>query len=130
VTARGWYGEPERVVEITSATAVWYHSGMPARPIRWVLVRDPQGECDSQAWLCTDVTVDSIQILAWCVRRWRLAGTWPETRAHLGLEPQRQWHARAIVRTTPARLGRCSLVTLRAGQLAPDHVLPVRPAAW
>jgi hypothetical protein len=45
VTVRGWYGEVERAVEITSATAVWYHSGMPppahplgagARPSRGV----------------------------------------------------------------------------------------------
>jgi hypothetical protein len=49
VTVRGWYGEPERVVEITSATAVWYHSGMPPLPIRRVLVRDPHGEFDPQS---------------------------------------------------------------------------------
>jgi hypothetical protein len=49
VTVRGWYGKPERVVEITSATAVWYHSGMPPLPIRWVLVRDPHGEFDPQS---------------------------------------------------------------------------------
>src|SRR6266540_592442 len=27
-TVRGWYGERERVVQVVSATAVWYHSGM------------------------------------------------------------------------------------------------------
>jgi hypothetical protein len=42
VTVRGWYGEMERVVELVSAAAVWYHSGMAPLPIRWVLVRDPQ----------------------------------------------------------------------------------------
>jgi hypothetical protein len=130
VTVRGWYGEPERVVERTSATAVWYHSGMPPLPIRWVLVRDPHGEFDPQALLCTDVTVDPVQILAWCVLRWRLEVTWQETRAHLGMETQRQWNARAIVRTTPALLGRFSIVTLMAGQLAQEHVLPGRQAAW
>jgi hypothetical protein len=41
-TVRGWYGARERVVQLVSATAVWYHSGMPALPIRWVLVRDPK----------------------------------------------------------------------------------------
>ena len=39
-----WYGEGRREVEITSATAVWYHSGMPPLPIRWVLIRDPKGK--------------------------------------------------------------------------------------
>jgi hypothetical protein len=51
-------------------------------PIRWLLVRDPHGEFDSQAVLCTDVTVDPIQILEWFVLRWRLAVTWQEARAH------------------------------------------------
>jgi hypothetical protein len=130
VTVRGWYGEPERVVEITSATAVWYHSGMPPLPIRWVLVRDPQGEFDPQALLCTDLTVDPVQILEWFVLRWRLEVTWQEARAHVGLETQRQWNAKAISRTTPALLGLFSMVTLMAGQLAPEHVLPVRQAVW
>jgi DDE superfamily endonuclease len=38
VTVRGWYGEVERVVELVSATAVWYHSGMPPLPIRYTFL--------------------------------------------------------------------------------------------
>ena len=37
----------------TTGTAVWYHTGLPAVPLRWVLVRDPQGTFDAQAFLCT-----------------------------------------------------------------------------
>jgi hypothetical protein len=37
--------------------------------MRWVLVRDPYGEFQPRALLCTDLTVDAIQILEWCVRR-------------------------------------------------------------
>lgn len=128
VTVRGWYGERE--VEITSATAVWYHSGMPPLPLRWVLVRDPQGEFAPQALLCTDLTGDPVQILEWFVLRWRLEVTWQKARAQVGLETQRQWNAKAIARTTPALLGLFSMVTLMAGQLAQEHVLPVRQAGW
>ncbi len=39
----GWYGGGERVVEITAQTALWYQSGKPPVPLRWVLLRDPQG---------------------------------------------------------------------------------------
>jgi hypothetical protein len=130
VTVRGWYSEGEREVEITSATGVWYHSGMPPLPIRWVLVRDPQGTFEPQALLCTDLTVDPVQILEWFVLRWRLEVTWQEARAHLGMETQRQWNARAIARTTPALLGLFSLITLWASQLAQEHALPVRQAVW
>ena len=43
VVVPGWYGEGERVIELCTATAVWRHSGLPSVPIRWVLLRDPQG---------------------------------------------------------------------------------------
>jgi hypothetical protein len=114
-TVRGWYGERERVVQVVSATTVWYHLGMPPLPIRWVLVRHPHGEFAAQALLCTDPTVDPVQILEWFVLRWRLEVTWQEARAHLGMETPRQWNALAIVRTTPALLGLFSIVTLWAG---------------
>jgi hypothetical protein len=37
----GWYGEGDRVIEICTQTAVWYHTGLPPVPIHWVLIRDP-----------------------------------------------------------------------------------------
>src|SRR5262249_35964796 len=45
----GWYGGGERVVEITAQSAVWYHSGKPPVPLRWVLIRDPRGAFEMQA---------------------------------------------------------------------------------
>jgi hypothetical protein len=39
VVVANWYGGGERTVEVTSATAVWYHTGLPPVPLRWVLVR-------------------------------------------------------------------------------------------
>ena len=47
-----WYGREQRTVEVFSATAVWYSSGLPVVPLRWVLIRDPEGEFDTQALLC------------------------------------------------------------------------------
>jgi hypothetical protein len=38
-----WYGSQERMVEIASQTAVWYSTGLFAVPVRWVLIRDPEG---------------------------------------------------------------------------------------
>jgi hypothetical protein len=69
LTVNGWYGGGERVVELVTGTAVWYHTGMPPVPIRWVLVRDPEGKFDSQALLCTNQTMTPVQILEWFVRR-------------------------------------------------------------
>jgi hypothetical protein len=130
ITVPHWYGEPERVVEIASDTAVWYHTGLPPVPLRWVLVRDPLGKFAPQALLCTDLAVAPAQILAWFVMRWQLGVTLQEARAHLGLETQRQWSDLAIARTTPALLGLFSVVTLLAHKLGAETGLPVRQASW
>lgn len=130
VTVKGWYSEGERVVEVVTGTAVWYHTGMPPVAIRWVLVRDPEGKFDAQALLCTNPAIAPVQILEWFVRRWQIEVTFQEVRAHLGVETQRQWSDKAIARTTPALLGLFSLVTLLAHQKLGQQQFPVRQAAW
>ena len=100
-----WYDGTTRAVELTSQTAVWYHSGKPPVLIRWVLIRDPQGAFATQALLCTDPAADPTQILEWFVLRWQLEVTFQEVRTHLGVETQRQWSDLAIARTTPILLG-------------------------
>ncbi len=125
-----WYGGVERPVEIATGTALWYHGGMPTVPLRWVLIRDPQGQFDPQALLCTDQDILPPQIVEWFVLRWQLEVTFHEARTHLGVETQRQWSDLAIARTTPALLGLFSLVTLVARQLLDEGVLPTRRTAW
>jgi hypothetical protein len=125
-----WYGGTARAIEVATATAVWYHGGLPPVALRWVLVRDPTGDFEPQALLCTDPTVSAQQIVEWFVLRWQLEVTFHEARAHLGVETQRQWADRAIQRTTPALLGLVSLVTLLAHELLRGQALPVRQAAW
>lgn len=113
-TVAHWYGERERPIQVLTDTAVWYHTGLPPLPIRWVLIRDPVGKFATQAVLCTDVAADPLQIVSWFILRWQLEVTFREVRAHLGVETQRQWSDRAIARTTPALLGLFSLLTLLA----------------
>jgi hypothetical protein len=129
-TVEDWYGGGERTVEVASATAVWYSTGLPAVPIRWVLVRDPRGEFTTQALLCTDLGADPEQVLGWFVLRWQMETTLQEARRHLGMETQRQWSELAIRRTTPALLGLFSLVTLFANQRMARRTEAVRRAAW
>lgn len=130
VTVKGWYEEGERTVEVMSGTCVWYHTGLPAVPIRWVLIRDPEGEFDTQALLSTKLDATPQQILEWFVRRWQMEVTFEEARAHLGMETQRQWSAKAIARTTPCLLGLYSLITLLAGSLCEQQKLTIRRDAW
>jgi hypothetical protein len=127
-----WYGGQTRMLEYVSGTSVWYSSGLPPAPIRWVLVRDPSGVRDPQAFLCTDLDLDPVAILSRFVFRWRIETTFQEVREHLGVETQRQWSDLAILRTTPALLGLYSLVALWAHGLMGVPTIAVRShqTAW
>ena len=96
-----WYGDKkEKELEILTGTALWHRTGKP-KPIRWVLVRDPQGQRDPQAFFSTDTAMAAERILAIYVRRWQIEVTFQEARARLGVETQRQWSDLAIERTPP-----------------------------
>jgi DDE superfamily endonuclease len=126
----GWYGEGDRIIEICSRTAVWYHTGLPPVPLRWVLIRDPQQRFDPQALLCTDLTQSPLTIVSWFVRRWQVEVTFQEVRKNLGVETQRQWTQQAIARATPCLLALFSLVTLLADRLVRQGTLPLPQDAW
>ena len=125
-----WYGEVRRTIEIASATAVWYHKGMPAVPIRWVVIRDPKGKFKPHALLCTQLAAQPERIVEWFIQRWKVEVTFREVRTHLGVETQRQWSDQAIARTTPLLLGLFSLITLFAHHSTLRGKLPIRQAAW
>lgn len=130
LTVQEWYGEKKRKIEIASDTAVWFHVGKPALPIRWVIVRDPKKSFKTQALLCTDLSISAEKIVQWFPRRWQVEVTFHETRTHLGVETQRQWADLSILRITPALLGLFSLVTLLANVHAKKDNLPVQQTAW
>lgn len=129
LTIENWYGNQPRTVEILSHTALWYHTGLPAVPIRWVLVRDPDGKFKPQAFLCTNLATTPSQILTWFRLRWQVEVTFAEVRAHLGVETQRQWSDKAIARTTPALFGLFSMVVLFAHELLPQQQWQLRQSA-
>ncbi len=93
------------MVEIVSDTAVWHSTGLPAVPLRWVLIRDPQGEFRTQALLCTNLAANPGRIIGWFVRRWQMETTFQEVRQRLGFETQRHWSEMAIQRTAPRAVG-------------------------
>jgi hypothetical protein len=130
ITVANWYGSKKRTVEVVSGTAVWHSTGLPAVPLRWVLIRDPQKEFETQALLCTDLEAEPERIISWFVRRWQMEATFQEVRQRLGFETQRHWSDLAIRRTAPALLGLFSLVTLFAHQRTAPSTAVVRRTAW
>jgi hypothetical protein len=130
MTPAHWYGEGERAVEVVSQTAVWYSTGLPAVPVRWVLIRDPREEFKTQALLCTDLEAKPEQIILWFVRRWQMESTFQEVRQRLGFETQRHWSELATPRTAPILLALSSMVTLFAHQYMSKNANAVRGTAW
>src|SRR5215208_2262442 len=130
ITVSNWYGKEKRTVEVASATAVWYSTGLPAVPLRWVLIRDPKEEFSTQALLCTVLEMEPARIISWFVRRWQIEVTFQEVRQRLGFETQRQWSELAIRRTAPALLGLFSLVALIAHRQRGQIPNAVRRVAW
>jgi hypothetical protein len=130
ITVADWYGREKRTVEVVSGTAVWHSTGLPAVPLRWVLIRDPREELETQALLCTDLDVEPERIISWFARRWQMETTFQEVRQRLGFETQRQWSELAIRRTAPALLGLFSLVTLLAHQHMAKGADSARQTAW
>jgi DDE superfamily endonuclease len=125
----GWYGRGERMVEIVSGTALWHHPGRLV-PIRYVLVRDVANELRPQAFLCTDLDAQPVDILRWFVRRWSIEVTFAEVRRHLGVETQRQWSDPATARTTPVLFGLFSLIAIWAHDLYARTTPRPHGAVW
>jgi hypothetical protein len=125
-----WYGKGERSLDLCTGTALWYHAGLAPLPLRWVLTRDPQGTHPARAFFSLNQSQLPQQIVAEFMKRWSLEATYEESRAHLGMETQRQWSDPAIERTTPLLFGLYSLVALFAQALAPSGQLHARPSAW
>lgn len=125
-----WYDGSEQDLEVASGTAVWYRIGLPVLPVRWVITRDPAGQREPRAYFCTDQNFSAVEVVSRFIRRWTIEVTFEESRAHLGVETQRQWSDLAIERSTPCLLGMFSLVALFGKALHPDGKVPVQCTAW
>ena len=129
-TEVAWYEGTRKHVRLLSEVCLWHTPGKDPVRIRWVLVVDPTGATQPQAFFSTDVELAPERIVELFVLRWNVEVTFEEVRRHLGVETQRQWSDRAIARTTPVLLGLFSLICLMAMRLLESGALPVRRAAW
>ncbi len=125
-----WYDGTERSMEVASGMGVWYRIGLSVLPLRWVLTRDPDGKLEPKSYFCTDQSQSPVEVLGSFIKRWTIEVTFEESRAHLGVETQRQWSDLAIERSTPCLLGMFSLVALFGKALHPDGKVPVQRTAW
>ena len=107
-----WYGATRKTVRVCSRTGLWYRCGSQATPVRWVVVRDPEGRRADEVFFTTEVALTPQQIVETFVRRWGLETTFQEARRHLGLETLRNRCSLAIRRSVPLLLATYSLVVV------------------
>jgi hypothetical protein len=81
-------------------TALWY-AALREQPVRIVVVRDPGGRRQDEAFFCTDLTVNAAFILEGYARRWTLEVTYHDTKQWLGVEDPQNQTSHAVLRTAP-----------------------------
>ena len=124
------YGGKKRMARVLSSTCMWGSDGAVPIPIRWALVVDPTEKLDPLPLMSTDPLMTPERMIELFIDRWGLEVTFEETREHLGVETQRQWSDRAIVRTTPILMGLYSCVCLMVNKLRQEESLKANATAW
>jgi DDE superfamily endonuclease len=108
------YGQPVQP-QVRTFCALWY-AALRDQPLRIVVVRDPAGRRQLDAFFCTDASADAGFILMAYARRWALEVTFHDAKQYLGLaEPQCQ-SPLAVQRTTPFAFIVYDLVLLWAAE--------------
>lgn len=125
-----WYGKYHKEMLITSGVAIWHKNNEVMVKVKWVLVKDPDGELEPVLLACTDTELSAEKIVSFFVRRWRIEVTFAEVRRHLGVESQRQWSDLAIERSTPCLMALMSVVCLMAKTLHLRHPIQPNATAW
>lgn len=126
-----WYGGEKKTIEYLTFICLWYHAGIMPVPLRIVLVKTPNGKNEAETFFSTDINLEPVRIINYFVLRWNIEVTFEETRAHLGVETQRQWSDKAIARTTPLLMGLYSFITLVALKMNQIKTLTsMKDASW
>lgn len=125
-----WYGKSRKTMLITFGDAIWSRHRYQKVPVRWVLIKDPEGQLDPVLLACTERDTSAMDIVRFFVRRWRVEVTFAEVRRHLGVETQRQWSDLAIERSTPLLMGLISVICLLAKPLFERQKIQLTATAW
>lgn len=125
-----WYGGRHKSVLLCSGTGLWYKRSCRATAVRWVVVRDPEGERRDEVFFTTEVAMSPCALVETFVRRWGLETTFQETRRHLGLETLRNRTAQAVGRSVPLLLATYSLIVVWFAKHVRAPEAQVRATPW
>jgi hypothetical protein len=89
----------------------WYASAGP-RPLRVVLVRDPEGKWRDEALLSTDLELSAEEVVVGYLRRWSVEVAYCDAKQLLGFHEPMVWCAASVERAHPMAWFVGSLVVL------------------
>jgi DDE superfamily endonuclease len=124
-----WYGGGRRRVEVVTGTGLWYKSGRPLVPVRWVFVHDLSGTHRDEYFFTTNPAMTAVMVIETYTGRWNIETTFQEVRSYLGLETTRGWSRETVLRVGPCLFGLYTVVAwLYAG--LPTRWARVRVVDW
>jgi hypothetical protein len=124
-----WYGGGRRKVELVTGSGLWYRSGRPLVPVRWVFVRDRTGTHRDEYFCTTDLTMSPQVVIETYTGRGDLETTLEEVRSSLGVETTRGRSRNTIRRAEPGWFVLDTVVAWRYAAL-PGPSTHVRVVAW
>lgn len=125
-----WYGGQKKTLSYISGVSLMYKPKHNLPKIRWVLVKDPEGVLLTIPLFSSDINQEPCAIIEAFVKRFSIEILFEESRAHLGMETQRQWSDQAIIRSTPLIFALFSIVCLIAIKLWSTELFSVHSTAW
>jgi hypothetical protein len=124
-----WYGGGQRRVEVVTGTGLWYRSGKPLVPVRWVFVHDLTGTHRDEYLFTTDQALSAKAVIETYTGRWNIETTFEEMRSYLGLETTRGWSRLTVLRAEPCLFGLYTVVAWLYAEL-PARWARVRVIDW
>ena len=91
-----WYGGQSRRVEVVTGKGHWDQSSEGLAEVLWVFVHSLTGTHRDEYFFTTNVTHSAKQVIETFTGHWSIEVTFPEVRAHLGVETTRGWIERRV----------------------------------
>jgi hypothetical protein len=127
-----WYSGKMKKIEFLTGICLWYGYGERPVPMKWILIRDPNGTMEPIALFTLNLELQPQKVVSAYISRWPIEVTFEEARRHLGMETQRQWSDLAIDRETPCILASFSIINLIALELlkANEDKILIQTSSW
>jgi hypothetical protein len=98
-----WRYGRKQLVQVHSFVCLWYKV-VQSKPVRVVIVRDPQRKQRDDYFVCTDITLSPVAIIEAYAARWGIEEMIRESKQTLGFEDVQSWSPQAVLKQAPLAL--------------------------